>query len=210
MSPEETKSTTPSPVTSAVPLSAKTASWVDLAAFDNPEYDPGRGLVVRTLWYYCSLFFLESGWLPISGLKSRLLRLFGAEIGDHPVIRTHVRIKYPWRLTVGDHCWIGQGVWIDNIEDVRIGSHVCVSQLAYFCTGSHDYRRRRFDLAASSIAVADGAWIGARATLLPGVFVGANAIVAGGSVVTKSVDPATIVGGNPAKFIAAREPPSDG
>lgn len=184
------------------------AAWVDLAAFANPEYDPGRGPLMRTVWYYCSLLFFESGWLPISGVKARLLRLFGAQVGAGLVIRPRVRIKYPWRLSVGDHCWIGQGAWIDNIEDVHIGSHVCVSQLVYFCTGSHDYRRRRFDLAARPIVVGDGAWIGARATLLPGVTIGANAIVAGGSVVTKSVDSATIVGGNPAKTIALRDPPA--
>lgn len=207
MSPEEADSTAASPKTPAGRPDAPTASWVDLAAFDNPEYSPGRGLLVRTVWYYCSLLFFESGWFPISGVKSRLLRLFGAQIGSGVIIKPHVRIKYPWRLTVGDHCWIGQGVWIDNIEDVRIGSHVCVSQLAYFCTGSHDYRRRRFDLAARPIAVGDGAWIGARATLLPGVSIGANAIVAGGSVVTKAVAAAAIVGGNPARVFARREPP---
>lgn len=144
----------------------------------------------------------------MSAVKARLLRLFGARIGHGVVIKPNVRIKCPWRLTVGDHCWIGQGVWIDNIEDVRIGSHVCVSQLAYFCTGSHDYRRAAFDLAARPIEVHDGAWIGARAMLLPGVSIGANAIVAGGSVVAKSVDPAAIVGGNPANHIARREPPA--
>ena len=207
MSPEEADSTAASPKLPAAHPDAPTASWVDLAVFDNPEYAPGRGLLVRTVWYYCSLLFFESGWFPISGVKSRLLRLFGAQIGSGVIIKPHVRIKYPWRLTVGDHCWIGQGVWIDNIEDVRICSHVCVSQLAYFCTGSHDYRRRRFDLAARPIAVDDGAWIGARATLLPGVSIGANAIIAGGSVVTKAVAAAAIVGGNPARVFARREPP---
>lgn len=187
---------------------APEASWVDLEKFANPEYDPGRGFLMRTVWYYCSVLLFESGWLPVSGFKARMLRLFGARVGVGLVIRPRVRIKYPWRLAIGDHCWIGQGAWIDNIEDVTIGSHVCVSQLAYFCTGSHDYRRERFDLAARPIVVENGAWVGARATLLPGVTVGANAIVAGGSVVTKSVAAATIVGGNPARTIGHRSPPA--
>ncbi len=208
MSPDEANATAPPQGLPSAHSEGPPESWVNLAAFDNPEYAPGRGVILRTIWYYCSLLLLESGWLPVSGLKARMLRLFGANIGVGLVIKPHVRIKYPWRLTVGDHCWIGQGVWIDNIEDVRIGSHVCVSQLAYFCTGSHDYRRRNFDLAARPIAVRDGAWIGARATLLPGVSIGANAIVAGGSVVTKSVDAAAIVGGNPAKLLARRQPPT--
>lgn len=177
----------------------------DLSAFSNPEYNPGRGFLVRTLWYYCSLLFFESGWLPVSGLKTRLLRLFGASIGTGVNFKPHVRIKYPWRLTIGDHSWIGQNVWIDNIEDVTIGSHVCVSQYSYFCTGSHDHRSATFALLAKPIVVKNGAWIGARATLLGGVEIAANAIVAAGAVVVKSVSTATIVGGNPAKEIGRRE-----
>jgi putative colanic acid biosynthesis acetyltransferase WcaF len=87
---------------------------------------------------------------------------------------------------------------------VVIGDHVCVSQLAYFCTGSHDHRSRAFDLLAKPITVESGAWIGARATLLGGVTVHANAIAAAGAVVVKSVPAATIFGGNPAKQIGSR------
>jgi putative colanic acid biosynthesis acetyltransferase WcaF len=183
---------------------ADTAPLCDLSAFRNPEYDPGRGLLARTVWYFVSLIVFESGWFPVSGVKSRILRLFGAKIGKGVVFKPHVRIKFPWRLAIGDHCWIGQGTWIDNIEDVTIGNHVCVSQLAYFCTGSHDYRSRAFNLLAKPIAVENGAWIGARATLLGGVVVHANAIAAAGSIVVKSVPAATIVGGNPAKQIGVR------
>jgi putative colanic acid biosynthesis acetyltransferase WcaF len=176
----------------------------DLSAFSNPEYHPGRGLVLRTVWYYCSLLFFECGWLPVSSFKVRLLRLFGAKIGQGVNFKPHVRIKYPWRLAIGDHCWIGQNAWIDNIEDVTIGSHVCVSQYAYFCTGSHDHRSPTFNLLAKPIVVQDGAWIGARATLLGGVTVHANGIAAAGSVVVKDIAAATIVGGNPAKEIGKR------
>jgi putative colanic acid biosynthesis acetyltransferase WcaF len=184
---------------------AESRPLCDLSAFRNPEYNPGRGIVVRTIWYYCSLLLFESGWFPLSGVKSRILRLFGAKIGRGVNFKPHVRIKYPWRLTIGDHCWIGQGVWIDNIEDVTIGSHVCVSQLAYFCTGNHDHRSRGFDLFAKPIVVESGAWVGARVTLMGGVTVHANAIAAAGAVVVKSVLAATIVGGNPAREIGRRE-----
>lgn len=186
------------PTASARPL-------CDLSAFRNPEYSPGRGLLTRTLWYYCSLLLFESGWLPNSGIKVKILRLFGARIGLGVNIKPHVRIKYPWRLEIGDYCWIGQGVWIDNIEDVTIGDHVCVSQLAYFCTGSHDHHSPAFDLIAKPIVVETGAWIAARATLLGGVTIHANAIAAAGAVVVKSIPVATIVGGNPAREIGQRE-----
>jgi putative colanic acid biosynthesis acetyltransferase WcaF len=183
-------------------------SWTDLARFDNSDFDTGRSLAMRTLWYFCSVAFLEGGWFPFSGLKVKLLRLFGARIGHGVVIKPHVRVKFPWRLTVGDHCWIGQEAWIDNFVEVEIGNHVCISQLVYLCTGSHDHRRQTFDLIPSSIRIGDGAWVGARATLLPGVTVGPNALVAGGSVVVKDVPAGVVVGGNPAREIGRREPPT--
>jgi putative colanic acid biosynthesis acetyltransferase WcaF len=191
------------------PLADPAASqpWVDLASFDNSDFDPGRGKLVRMLWYYCSVLIFEGGWMPVSGVKVRLLRLFGARIGRGVVIKPNVRIKFPWRLTVGDHCWIGQEAWIDNMAEVRIGSHACISQLVYLCTGSHDQRRRGFHLIAKPITIGGGAWVGASSLLLQGVTVGANAVVAGGSIVTKDVEPATIVAGNPARLIAQRTAP---
>jgi putative colanic acid biosynthesis acetyltransferase WcaF len=179
-------------------------SRVDLASFSNREYRPGRGPAVRTLWYFVSLLLLESGWFPCSRLKVAVLRAFGARIGAGVVVKPQVRIKYPWRLAVGDHCWIGQEVWIDNIADVRIGNHVCISQRAYLCTGSHDHRRPTFDLTAAPIRVDDGAWVCAASLLVAGVTVGANAVAAAGSVVVKDVPPDAIVGGNPARRLGDR------
>jgi putative colanic acid biosynthesis acetyltransferase WcaF len=206
--PPDSLTSTAAPLADGVPPLPADRAWVDLSRFANPEYDPGRGVIARTLWYYVSLLVFESGWLPLSGVKRRLLRLFGARIGEGVVIKPQVRIKYPWRLAIGDHCWIGQDVWIDNIDDIRIGSQVCVSQYAYLCTGSHDPNRIAFDLIHKPIVVEDGAWLAARCTVLPGVTVGANAIVAGGSVVTRDVEPATIVAGVPARKLGDRQPPT--
>jgi putative colanic acid biosynthesis acetyltransferase WcaF len=183
-------------------------SWVDLSAFDNRWYSPGRNILARTLWYLVSLLVFESGWVPVSGPKRWLLRLFGAKIGRGLAIKPQVWIKYPWRLVVGDHCWIGQGAWIDNLADVRLGSHVCISQQVYICTGSHDYRKPTFDLITRPVEVGNGAWLGARALVLGGVTVGANAVVAAGSVVTKDVPAAAIAAGNPARpRLEPRRPP---
>jgi putative colanic acid biosynthesis acetyltransferase WcaF len=182
------------------------AAWVDLSRFDNNWYSPGRGLSIRGLWYLVSMLIFESGWVPLVWPKRWLLRLFGAKIGRGLVIKPRVWIKYPWRLTVGDHCWIGQGTWIDNLADVRFGSHVCVSQQVYICTGSHDYRRRSFDLIIRPVEVCNGAWLGARALVLGGVMVGPNAIVAAGSIITKNVPAATIVASQPARPLPVPRP----
>ncbi len=196
---------TDSPAKDPLPTNLIDAAWVDLSCYDNRSYSPGRGRLVRAFWYLISLLVFESGWVPLSRPKRWLLRLFGATIGCGLVIKPSVWIKYPWRLVVGKHCWIGQGVWIDNLADVHIGNHVCISQQAFICTGSHDYRKRSFDLDARAVDVGDGAWLGARALVLGGVKIGANAIVAAGSVVTKDVVAAAIVAGQPARPVGIRE-----
>jgi putative colanic acid biosynthesis acetyltransferase WcaF len=178
-------------------------AYVDLAAYRSC-YNPGRGLVVRAVWYIVSLVIFESGWVPLSCFKAFLLRLFGAQIGTGLVIKPHVRIKYPWRFFVGDHCWIGEDVWIDNLADVHLASQVCISQGAYLCTGSHDHTRRTFDLITRPILVEAGAWIGAKAIVLPGNTIGSNGVVAAGAVIRHDVQPATIVGGQPTRVLAER------
>ncbi len=193
------------PSNSQASVSLDDAPCVNLGNYCNSDYAPGRGVFVRTLWYYVSLVFFESGWFPFRGMKAGVLRLFGAKIGIGVRIKPHVRIKYPWRLTIGDHCWIGQEVWIDNLADVQLGSHVCLSQRVYLCTGSHDHRSRGFELLTGPIRVGNGAWLGAGCLIVSGISVGANSLVAGGSVVTKDVPAATIVGGNPAKPIGQRQ-----
>jgi putative colanic acid biosynthesis acetyltransferase WcaF len=182
-------------------------AWVDLSNYTPGGYRPGRGRLTQIVWYFVSVLVFESGWFPVSGLKCSILRAFGAKIGRNVTIKPNVRIKYPWRLVVGDHTWIGQESWIDNLGDVRLGNHVCLSQRAYLCCGGHDHRRRGFDLVVGDIALEDGSWVGAGATVLGGVTVGANAIAAAGSVVTKDVPAGKIVRGVPAKVLADRKPP---
>jgi len=154
----------------------------NLAAYDNSNFDPGRGRVVRAVWYFLSLMAFESGWFPVSRLKRVLLRLFGAGVGRGVVIKPHVRIKYPWRLAVGDHCWIGEGAWIDNLAQVTLETDVCISQDAYLCTGSHDHRSPTFELRTDPILVKHGAWIAARAIVLGGAVVEQGEVVPAGAV----------------------------
>ena len=162
----------------------------DLSAYQNQFYNPGRGVLVRTVWYYASLILLESSWFPVSKLKCSVLRLFGAQIGHGVVIHPNVRIKYPWKLRVGDNCWIGREAWIDNLDNVTLESDVCVSQGAYLCTGSHDHKSMTFDLKIGPITVEHGAWICCRATVLGGSTVPRMTLVPANQVFSsKSVEP---------------------
>ena len=114
------------------------------------------------------------------------------------VIKPGVNIKYPWHLTIGDNSWIGENVWIDNLADVRIGQNCCISQGAMLLCGNHDYMKAGFDLLTGEIVLKDGAWVGAKAVVCPGVTMGAGSVLTVGSVATKDLIEDGIYQGNPA------------
>lgn len=178
---------------------------INLSRPDNSEYSVGRPILVWALWYYLGAPLVRSRILPISSLKCWVLRLFGARIGKGVYIKPGADIKFPWYLLVGDHCWIGENSWIDNLAQVTIGSHVCISQGVYLCTGNHDWTTRNMKLFRRPITLADGCWVGARSTVCPGVTIGTAAVTAAGSIVTKDIPPYQIWGGNPAIYWRQRQ-----
>ena len=134
----------------------------------------------------------ERWWCP-AGLRIAILRAFGATIGSGVNLRHGVRIHWPWKLTVGNDSWIGERVWILNLEPVTVGADVCVSQDVLLCTGSHDHRSPTFEFDNAPIRIEDGAWVAARATVLRGVTVGADSVVGAAALVVSDVGPGTTV-----------------
>jgi len=178
---------------------------VRLSMYDNRGFNPGASFVKRALWYMVNAVFFDSYLLTNHAVKSALLVLFGGSVGKGVVIKPKVKIKYPWNLTVGDNVWIGEGAWIDNLVKVAIGDDVCVSQGACVMTGSHDYKKPAFDLIVKPVIIGDGAWIGAKAIVCPGVTVGSHGVVTAGSVLTTDALPYTVYQGNPAAAKRMRE-----
>jgi putative colanic acid biosynthesis acetyltransferase WcaF len=177
----------------------------DLTKFDNSWYHPGRNKLIQILWYFTNVVFLKSSWLPVSGFKVALLRMFGAKIGKQVNIKPSVNIKYPWRLSVGDYSWIGENVWIDNLDQVTIGKNCCISQGALLLCGNHDYKAEAFDLITGPIILEDEVWIGANATVCPGVTCHYRSILSVGSVASKDLEKASIYRGNPAEIVRRRD-----
>jgi putative colanic acid biosynthesis acetyltransferase WcaF len=157
------------------------------------------------LWLFTNALFLQTSSNPSSKLKVLLLRLFGARIGHGVVLKPAINVKYPWNLEIGDHSWIGEAVWLDSLAPITIGSNVCVSQGVFLCTGNHDWGDPSFGLIIQPIKIEDGAWVGARAMILPGVTVGFHSIVSAGAVISKNTDPYLIYSGNPAVAVSHRE-----
>ena len=176
----------------------------DLSTFDNSWYNPGSKIKILT-WYFINLIFFRSAFLPISSLKRFLLKIYGAKIGKNVVIKPSVNIKYPWKLEIGDYTWIGENVWIDNLDHITIGAHCCLSQGALLICGNHDYKKPSFDLTIEPIIVEDGAWIGAKSVVTGGVKIGSHAVLSLGSVTSSDLKAYYIYSGNPALEIRKRE-----
>jgi putative colanic acid biosynthesis acetyltransferase WcaF len=175
----------------------------DLSSFNNSWYDPGAGILKRFLWYCTNECWFRSGF-PVNGWKIFLLRLFGAKVGRGVIVKPHVNIKYPWKLSIGDHVWIGEEAWIDNLAEVVIEDHVCISQGAMLLCGNHDYKKTTFDLMPGKITLQAASWVGAQSVVCPNVTVGKNAVLAVGSVASSDLDEGWIYRGNPAVKIKER------
>lgn len=176
----------------------------NLSKYDNSWYDPGAGLVKRTLWFIVNVVFIQCPLNPFSSLKVFLLRLFGAKIGKNVCIKPSVNIKYPWRLFVGSNVWIGESVWIDNLADVVIEDNVCISQGAMLLCGNHNYKKETFDLMIGEIMIKKGAWVGARSIVCSGIIFNEGAISTVGSVVNRNLEEYAIYQGIPAVKIRNR------
>ena len=177
---------------------------VILHKYNNSWFSAGAGKIKIALWYLFSIIFFKNSLLPFYGVKSSVLRLFGATVGKGLVIKPCVNIKYPWNLEIGDDVWIGENVWIDNLVKVRIDNNAVLSQGCLLLCGNHNYKTTTFDLIVKGINIEEGAWIGAKAIVCQGVTVGSHAVLCVGSVTSHNLEPYSIYQGNPAQKIRER------
>jgi len=177
---------------------------VDLSSFKNPEFNPGNP-VKRAVWFFVNIMIFQSYLIPFYGIKRIILRAFGARVGKKVVIKPAVNIKYPWHLEIGDNTWIGEKVWIDNLDKVIIGANCCISQHAMILIGNHNYKLTTFNLIINPVYIEDGVWLGAYSIITGGVKCKSHSILSVGSVSSKNLEAYTIYRGNPAIEVGKRE-----
>jgi putative colanic acid biosynthesis acetyltransferase WcaF len=175
----------------------------DLSKYKKIDYSSGN-FFSRLSWYFVNGVLFKSNLFPLNTLKVFLLRLFGASVGKGVVVKPCVNIKYPWNLQIGNYVWLGENVWIDNLDKVTILDHSCISQGATLLCGNHDYFSVSFDLITKPIILEQGSWIGVNSTVCPGVNIGSHAVLSAGSVATKDLKPYAIYQGNPACKVRKR------
>ena len=137
-------------------LKAEMEDGVNLSRFSTGGFERGASSLRELVWLTVSLFLFRLCPLKLSGLKCWVLRRFGARVGRGVVIKPQVKITFPWKLTLGDHVWLGEECWLLNLAPITIEDNVCISQRAFLCTGNHNYKSPAFELITQPIRVEPG------------------------------------------------------
>jgi maltose O-acetyltransferase len=143
-----------------------------------------------------------------TAVRGRLLERVGFRIGEGTSFLGQPRItggaRLPDNLIVGRECVIEHAVTFDLEERITLGDRVTLGHEVMILTSTHELgppQHRAGDVTRAPVSIGDGAWVGARAIVLPGVNVGAGAVVAPGALVNKNVEPNTRVAGTPARVV---------
>jgi putative colanic acid biosynthesis acetyltransferase WcaF len=179
-------------------------SDLDIAANRSARKYTSTELVRRVLWGIGAVLFRSTPRL-LYGTRNVLLRLFGAEVGRNVRIHPCATIHFPWNLKIGDWSSVGEDATVYNLGSIEIGERVTISQRAHLCAGTHDATDSTMPLQKPPISIRDKAWVCADAFVGPGVTVGEGAVVGARAVAVGDVEPWSIVGGNPARFIRERQ-----
>lgn len=134
-----------------------------------------------------------------------LLRLLGAKIGKNCIIYPSAKILIPSYLQMEDGSCIANSTIIQNSAPLYIKERAIVSQGSYICCGTHDYSLESFPNIRKSVTIGARAWVAAQCFVGPGVTIGDGAVVDARAAVFKDVEPWTVVGGHPVKFIKNRK-----
>jgi putative colanic acid biosynthesis acetyltransferase WcaF len=176
-------------------------------AGDNPYHRPSFSLgnrLARLLWQIVYLLLYRTSPRPFHAWRSMLLRLFGAKMGPGCHFYPSGRVWAPWKLVCEDCCTLADQAEIYNPSPIVLESHCIVSQQAYICGATHDYNRPEFPMISYSMRLGAYAWICARASVSPGVNVGAGAVLGLGSVAASHLEPWTVYSGVPAVKVKMR------
>jgi putative colanic acid biosynthesis acetyltransferase WcaF len=156
-------------------------------------------------WGLAEAVFVSNPLQISSRLRRAVLVAFGARIGSDVLLRPRLRVRFPWKLTIGDRSWIGEDVWLHNQDRLTIGADAVVSQGTFVTTGSHALRRD-MALITRPVVIEDGAWVTAGCIVLGGSRIGVSAVVTPGTVVSGDV-PDGVVFGAPGGSVLGRRFP---
>jgi putative colanic acid biosynthesis acetyltransferase WcaF len=162
-----------------------------------------RQRAAMLLWETCWALFCRWTPKPLNPWRLLWLRLFGARIEGRPFVHQRARIALPWRLTLRDRACLGDRAHAYSLGPIELQAGATVAQEAYLCAATHAFENPALPLLTAPIVIGEHAFIGARAFILPGVTIGARAVVGACAVVTRDVPPGITAAGNPARPLSA-------
>ncbi len=161
--------------------------------------------IKKKIWYIVWLIFIRP--LPKAGFNSwirMIYRFFGTQIPSTSGIHPTANIYMPWNLRMGPYSTIASHVNILNAAPLIMGQNCIISERAYLCCASHNIYSNAHEQTNAPIVLKDRSWVAAEAFVGMGVTIGEGAVVGARAAVFKDVEPWSVVGGNPAKFIKKR------
>lgn len=165
--------------------------------------------IKRVVWNIAAAFLFRPFITPVfRKWRIALLRLFGAKVEWDANVYASVKIWAPWMLQMGHRACLGPEVICYNQDWVVLEDEAVVSQYSYLCTAGHDVNMMNTadkSLITAPIILKSKSWIGARSFIGMGVEIGEGAVVGATASVYKSVEPWSVVGGNPCKIIKMRK-----
>lgn len=177
----------------------------------NTEFNPvqtspyGVGYKIKSrVWSFVNATIFR--WTPWFMRKTRvaILKMFGAHLEWDCSISAYAKIVDPWNLTMGHLSSVDEDCCLRCRGKIIIGEKTCISRGADLLTGSHNVISSNFEMVTAPIIIGSNVWIATKSMVGKGVTIGDGAVIASYSNVIKSVEPWTIVGGNPAKYIKNR------
>ena len=175
-------------------------------AYDSPW--TRREQVGILLWEWCWRVLCAWTPKPMNDWRLFVLRRWGARLYGRPFVHQRARIQIPWKLTMHHLACLGDGANAYTLGEIEIGARATVAQEVYLCAGTHDFSSAALPLQTAPIRIGEDVFIGVRAVVLPGVEIGARAVVGASSVVTRDVPPDVFAAGNPCRVLRPRQPSS--
>jgi acetyltransferase-like isoleucine patch superfamily enzyme len=145
----------------------------------------------------------EIGFDDLEALVVAFVELIGKPVGERFMVIPPFSTDCGLNISVGRNVFINQGCHFSDLGGITIGDDVMIGPKVNLISAGHpvDPAERRNGIVAKPITIGNNVWIGAAATILPGVTIGDNAVVAAGAVVSRSVAASTLVAGVPARVL---------
>lgn len=176
----------------------------NIKSFRVPSGFRGRSAVYVQIWWFVEGTFFKFSPQFLYGFRRWVLRFFGAKIGEGVIIRPSVKVTYPWKVTLGDHVWIGDDVVLYSLGEIVVGDNTVISQRSYICAGDHDYTNSSFAIRANPVHIGQSNWIATDVYVAPGVTIGNGNVIGARSSVFKDLPDSMVCLGSPCRPIKRR------